>query len=319
MKYFCWLLCAALSGAITPVASQEAFPNRPIRIVVGTTAGGANDVAARVLAEVIQGELGQPVIVENRVGASGTIGAGYVAKAPPDGHTLFLGTGSTHVVAPAMMKNAGYDPVKDFTPIVFVGRASVVLMAGPSLPVNSLAELVEAARKRPGAISYATSGPAAIYELSALSLESLTGTQFNHVPYKGYPQIIADLVGGHVDIAVGAADASTLNPKIRTLAVLGNKRLASRPDVPTTAELGFREFDVPVWSALYAPANMPRPLVNKLVSVFRAALARRDVKEKIAGTGVEVDSADDAALARLMQSELVTIRALMRKANVEPQ
>lgn len=309
----------ALALAAGPAAAQDTFPNRPITIVVTAPAGGANDLIARVLGEGMQGELRQPVIVDNRVGAAGIIGAVYAAKAAPNGYTLVIGTGTTHVVVPSMTKAAGYDPVKDFTPIVLVGHGTAVLVAGPSLAVKTLPEVIAAARARPGQVSFATNGPGGVYDLAALGLETLAGVKFNRVPYKGVPAATADLVGGNIDLVVGPPDGNMQNPKVQWIAALGSKRSSVRPDVPSAAEQGYPGFAVPVWAGVYAPANVPRPIVERLKSVLLAVMARPEVKTRIRASGVEVEGGDDAALARVMNDSLVAVRDIMKKANIVPE
>jgi tripartite-type tricarboxylate transporter receptor subunit TctC len=302
-----------------PALASDAYPSRLIKIVVATAAGGSSDVTARILANAIQGELKQQVIVENKVGASGTIGAAYVAKAAPDGYTLFFGTGSTHVVAPAMMKGIPYDPVKDFTPITLVGRAPFVLFAGPSLQARTLAEVVAAARARPGALNFGTTGPAAVYELAALTLESIANVQFNHVPYKGFGPMGLDVAGGRIDVSVGPVDGFLKSDKIHVIAALGSKRIAALPNAPTAAEGGYPGFNVPAWAAIWAPAETPRPIVVQLMTALRNAMARKDIQNKIAATGIDVEGTDDVTLRRTVSEEFETVKAMMRKAKVEPQ
>jgi tripartite-type tricarboxylate transporter receptor subunit TctC len=305
--------------AVTPAQAQDAYPSKPIRMVVATPPGGASDTAARVLAEALRNEIGQSVVVENRAGASGTIGAAYVAKAPADGYTLFWGTGSTHIVAPAMMKGVPYDPIKDFTPIALVGRAPFVLLAGPSLQANTLPEIIALAKQKPGQLAMGTTGTATIYEVAALALESLGGVKFNHVPYKGFGPMLLDLIGGRIDLMVGPADNTTLNDKVRTIAALGTKRLPSRPDAPAAGESGYGDFDVPVWAAIFAPANTPKPVVEHLNTALQAAMKRPEVKERIGVTGINVEGGDDAVLRKVMAQDYETIKRLMKNAGVEPQ
>jgi tripartite-type tricarboxylate transporter receptor subunit TctC len=309
----------AMTLAVPALAQPEPYPSRPIRLVVSTAVGGSSDVTARILADAIRADLGQPVVVENRVGASGTIGAASVAKAAPDGYTLFFGTGSTHVVAPAMMKGTPYDPVKDFVPITLVGRAPFILIANAALPVKSIADVIALAKARPGGLSFGTTGPATIYEVAALTLASLGGVKFNHVPYKGFAPMTVDLAAGSIDLGVGPVDGSTQTDRIRTIAVLGARRVSGRPDTPSATEQGFPGFDVPVWAAVYAPAGTPRPIAAKLTEVMRAALARPEVRAKIAATGIEAEGTDDAALLQTMSRDLDTVRQLMKQAGVEPQ
>ncbi|MDP3135568.1 MAG: tripartite tricarboxylate transporter substrate binding protein [Burkholderiaceae bacterium] len=306
-------------GVAGAALAQDAWPSRPLKLVVPTAAGGANDVVARILAEALQAELRQPVVVENRVGASGTIGAAFVAKAPADGYTLLFGTGSTHVIAPAMMKGVPYDPIKDFTPIGIVGPAPFVVFVRASLPAKTLPEFVALAKAKPGQMSIGTTGPAAVYELAALTLEAQGGVQLNHVPYKGFAPMLLDVMGDRLDIGVGPIDGSIKTDKIRILAVMGQKRSRFLPDVPASAEQGYPNFTVPAWAAVWATGGVPTPVAERLVGAMRAAMSRKDVQERIAISGIVPEVKDDKALRQLMTEELDNVRSMMRRARIELQ
>jgi len=313
------LMALALAGAATAALAQEAWPARPIKLVVPTAAGGANDVVARILADGLGSELKQPVVVENRIGASGTIGANYVAKAPADGYTLLFGTGSTHVIAPAMTKGVPYDPVKDFTPLAIVGPAPFVVFVRASLPAKTLPELVALAKAKPGVMSFGTSGPATVYELAALTLEAQGGVQLNHVPYKGFAPMVLDVAGDRLDIGVGPIDGSIRNDRLRVLAVMGTKRSPSLPDVPASAEQGMPLYTVPAWAGIWTTAGVPAPVADRITSALRTVMARKDVQDKILTAGILPDFKDGAGLRKLMSDELDNVRTMMKNAKVEPQ
>ncbi|MGE4242200.1 Bug family tripartite tricarboxylate transporter substrate binding protein [Ramlibacter sp.] len=313
----CALVAAASFAA--PSSAQDAFPSRTIRIVVGTAAGGSSDVTARVLATQLQADLKQPVIVENRAGASGAIAAAFVAKAPPDGYTILFGTGSTNVIAPAMTKDIAYDPIKDFSPLVFVGRAPFVLITGRESKLRTLADVVAAARARPGQVTFGTTGPATVYEIAALTLESLANVKFNHIPYKGFVPLQVDVASGLVDVAVGPIDGFVKSDKVHVVASLGSKRAAELPNTPSAGEAGMAGFDVPVWAALWAPANTPRPVVQALHASLRKALARKDVQDSIQATGIYVEPGDEAMLRKTVEDQFEGVKALMRKNGIQPQ
>lgn len=323
MKKLLWgvALMAASLTSVAQAQAQNAFPARPIKIVVATPAGGPADISARVLAEALHRDLGQPVVVENKVGASGVIGADFVAKSPADGYTLFFGTGSTNVVAPAMLKNVPYDPSKDFTPLSLVGEAVSMFYVRSSLGATTLAEVVALARAKPGTLSFATTGPGAVYELAALSLELAANVKFNHVPYKGFAPIIQDLAGEHVDVGVGSPEASAMqNPRIRVVASLGSGKLEGRPDIRSAAEQGYPAFDIPVWGAIFAPAGIPGPVAEKLTAALMAAMARPEVQAKIRASGLsKVIGSDAATLQRKVAKDLETVQNLMKRAGVERQ
>lgn len=315
------LACAAaLAFAFgSGTQAQEAWPSKPLKLVVPTAAGGANDVVARILAEGLATELKQPVIVENRLGASGIIGANYVAKAAADGYTLFFGTGSTHVIAPAMMQGVPYDPIKDFTPIGIVGPAPFVIFVRASLPVRTMSELLALAKLRPGQLSFGTTGPAAVYELAALTLEAQGGVQLNHIPYKGFAPMVLDVAGDRLDIGVGPIDGSIRNDRLRMLALMGAQRSPALPDVPTVAEEGYPSYTVPAWAGLWTTAGRPQPVTNRLVTAMRNVMSSKDVQDKISHAGIVPEVKDGAALRKLMSDELENVRAMMRRAKVHPQ
>lgn len=297
------------------VSAQELFPNKPVRLIVPTTAGGGSDVAARALAEGLRLELGQPVIIENRVGASGAIAMELVAKSPPDGYTLIWGASSTFIAGPVLSKNLPYDPQKDFPPIALASRVPFIFVTSTAFPAKSLSDVLAAAKQRPGAVSFGTTGPATSYEISALVLEALAGVKFNHVPFSGMAPLINSMSGGHVDVAVAVADASVVQqPKIRVLAALGKKRISTLPDVPSAAELGFPDFDTPGWTAVFAPANLPPTIRTRLENAVLKALSTKEVQTRMDGAGFFVDAADGAQLRRRVTAEIDSAREAIRKA-----
>jgi len=319
-KILCsWMLATMVACIAVSAAAQEAFPNKPLRMIVPTAAGASNDVTARVIAEGLARELKQPVVVENRIGASGTIGADFVAKAPKDGYTLLLGTGSTHVVAPAMLKGVPYDPIQDFVPLSFVGAAPFVLFVRTSLPVKNLQELVALAKSKPGELSFGTTGPAAVYELGALTLEAQAGIKFNHVPYKGFAPMVLDVMGDRVDVGVGPIDNSIKSDRVRVIAVVGKERVDSLPGVPSAAEQGFPDFTIPAWAGIWTTAGTPQAVVDRLVVALRTVQASKEVKERIAKTGINPEGKDGNALRLLMAQELASILNMMTNAKIERQ
>ncbi|WP_423459455.1 Bug family tripartite tricarboxylate transporter substrate binding protein [Ottowia sp. VDI28] len=272
-----------------------------------------------MLATALQADLKQPVVVENKVGASGTIGAGFVAKAPADGYTLFFGTGSTHVIAPAMMKTVGYDPVKDFAPIGFIGRAPFVFFGGPGKKGKTLADVLEDARARPGQVSFGTTGTATVYEVAALLLESAGNVKFNHVPYKGFVPMQVDVSGGVVDYGIGPIDGFVKSEKAYVIATLGAKRAHEFPQVPAAGETGLAAFDAPAWAAIWAPAGTPPAVAARLSGALRTVLARKEVKDAIQATGIYVEPGDETMLKNLVTDQYANIQSIMRKAGMDPQ
>lgn len=304
-------LGALLFSLGTPSLAGESFPSQPIRLVVPTAAGGASDTSARIIAERLQRELKQSVIVENKTGASGTIGAAYVAKSSPDGYTLFFGTGSTHVVAPALMKDIAYDPIRDFTPIALVGRAPFVLFVNHDLPVSSLKDLAAYARKQALPLTFGTTGPSTIYEIAGLMLEQQAHIQLGHIPYRGLVPMAMDVSAGRVNIGVGPIDGYLKSGKLKVLCVLGKKRSPALPQVPSCAQSGFPDFDVPAWAAIWGPAGLPKLATARLTEALRKVLAEKATQEKIAHVGIDVDFEDGPALKDVMQRNTDAIDAVL--------
>jgi tripartite-type tricarboxylate transporter receptor subunit TctC len=242
-----------------------------------------------------------------------------VAKAAADGYTILLGSGSTNVLAPAMLKNVPYDPNNDFTPLAFIGSAAFVLFTHPASKSSTLAEVVAAARANPGKLSFGTTGAGTVFELAALKLEALADVKFNHIPYKGLGALQIDVAAGLVDVAVGPINAFVRSDKFKVIATLGSKRAPEFPQVPSAAEAGFAALDVPVWAGMWAPPGTPRPVVAQLSSVIRKALASESAREAISAAGVQAEFGDDAMLGALVARQYDEIRALMRKAGIEPQ
>lgn len=302
-------LGAAMLCASTTAWSSGPFPAAPVRIVVSTPPGGASDTSARVLAEGLQSLWKQSVVVENKTGASGTIGAAFVARAPADGDTLFFGTGSTHVVAPLMLAETPYDPERDFTPLAVVGYAPFVLFARADLPANNLQELVAYAQTQKAELNFGTSGPATIYEIAALLLEREGRVRLNHIPYKGLAPMAMDVAAGRVDLGVGPIDGYLKNEKLKVLAVLGNERAATLPGVPTSAEAGYPGFAVPVWAAIWGPPGLPAPVAARLTESLLDVLAQPSVHNRIAATGVFVQAGDGTALRALVSRDLTALRS----------
>jgi tripartite-type tricarboxylate transporter receptor subunit TctC len=313
---------AALSLSLCMFSSayaSDSFPSRAIKLVVPTAVGGANDSTARIIADELGKEIGQPVVVENKVGASGAIGARYVADASADGYTLFFGTGSTHVVVPLVKSDVSYDPIKDFTSLVFVGRAPFVLYVSSKLPVHSLSELIAYAKAAPEPLSFGTSGPATIYEIAALLLEQQAGIKLNHIPYKGLAPMALDVSAGRVDIGVGPIDGYLNSDNLRILAVLGDRRVASLPEIPSAKESGLPDFDVPAWAAIWGPAGLPSGIAERITQALHTVLSRKEIQEKIARTGIIVDTQDTAYLDRLMRESLDMVsKAVSGSASSKP-
>ncbi len=297
-----WPCSALWSGA----AAQN-YPTRPVTLVVPFPAGSTTELVGRILAEKLGGKLGQNVIVDNRAGAGGGIGTEAVARAAPDGYTLLMGTIGTHAINPAVYPKISYDPVADFTPIIQFGVAPNVLVVNPSLPVNSLRDLVEYIRARPGQINYASSGIGTSNHLAGAMFAAREGLRAMHVPYRGGAQAITDLLRGEVQfmfyhylqllphIAEG---------KLRPLAVTSAKRIAALPDVPVMKEAGMDDFEVDAWFGVYAPSLMAPALANRLHDAISAIINDPDVQKSLTTQGIAPANGSSDDLMRLMRSEI---------------
>jgi tripartite-type tricarboxylate transporter receptor subunit TctC len=268
----------------------DAFPNRPITLIVPFPPGGSTTIVARIIADKMSEALGQSLVVDNRGGAGGTIGTRAVAKSPPDGYTILLGYTGTLAIGPSLYGNAGYDPRKDFEPIGRIGTAPNTLVVHPSLPVQSVAELIAHAKANPGKVNYGSAGIGTVSHVCGEYFATVAGVKITHVPYKGTGPAIIDLLGGHIPMAFAPAPATHENAKsgkLRMLAVTSAVRSTLMPDVPTIAETALPGFEAVLRYGLVAPPGTPRAIVEKLNGALNAALASEDVRKRLAVEGAE--------------------------------
>ena len=265
-------------------SSQEAYPTKPIRIIVPYPPGGPADIVARALSSKMSARLGQPIIVESRSGAGGNIGTEEAARSAPDGYTLLLGTNGPLVVNVSLYSKLNFDPLKDFAPISQVATIPLVLLAHPSVPVNSVPELISYAKSHPGKLSYASSGAGSGGHLAGALLASMAEIDITHIPYRGAAPATTDLLAGHVNLMVAGllaalqhVDAGTL----KALAVVTPKRATLKPDIPTVAESGLPGFEIVSWYGILAPAGTPKPIINTLHEAIIEALNAPDVQETL--------------------------------------
>jgi tripartite-type tricarboxylate transporter receptor subunit TctC len=283
---------ATLALAICFAASLQAqdYPNRPIVLVVPYAAGGGNDVMARIVADKMSKTLGQQMVIENRGGAGGTIATRAVAKSAPDGYTLVIGGTGTLAINPTLYPNAGYDPRRDFAPVGLIATGALVVLVHPSVPAHSIEELTALARKEPGKLNYASAGPGSGIHLGTELFTGMAGIRFTHIPYRGTAPALNDLLGGHVDIyfsSLPPALGLIAEGKVRALAVTGSRREQALPDLPTVAEAGLPGYEAVLHYGIAAPADTPRPIVDKLNAALREALAAADTRAAMASAGVE--------------------------------
>ena len=313
---------SAQTPARTPAGDTAKYPTRLVRMAVGFTAGGAVDVSARLVAQRLTEALGQSVIVENRAGADGIIAAEFVAKSPPDGHTLaYVSAG--HTMNPALRPNTmPYHAVRDFVPVSMVASGAQTLVVNPSLPVRGVKELVALARSRPGQIHFASSGAGGPTHLAGELLMSLTGINIVHVPYKGGGQVVNDVIAGQVEMTFIGAPASlphVRSGRLRLLAVTTAKRLSSLPDVPTVAEAGYPGFDVTASYSVLAPAGTPAPIVARLHTELVKIANLRDIRERFAALGIDPVGNTPEQLTAYMQADLAKWSALVQKIGLKAE
>jgi tripartite-type tricarboxylate transporter receptor subunit TctC len=311
---------AAAFSALAQVATAQTYPSRPITLAVPFAAGGGSDIVARIIAEKMSKTLGQQIIVENRSGGGGTIAMRQVARSAPDGYTLGLGNPGTLAVAPSIYPDLGYDPRADFAPIGFIGATPFVLVAHPSLPAKSIAELIALAKREPGKITFASAGTGSGTHLSGELFASMAAIKLTHIPYKGVGPALNDLLGGHVMMAVAGLPPTighVNDGRLRALAVTTSTRTSIFPDVPTIAEAGVSGYESEQGYGILSPRRTPRAIVDKLNAVLREALASEDVLKKMAIDGtVALPGTPEDYAARIDREETKWSR-LIRQAGIK--
>jgi tripartite-type tricarboxylate transporter receptor subunit TctC len=310
--------CAALMLSAAFTAAAADYPSKPIKWVVPFPPGGAMDVIARTLGEKLAQSMKQPVIVENRAGAGGSIGSGVVAKSEPDGHTLMI-VSIGHAVNPSLYRKLPYDALKDFEPVSLVGIVPNILVVNPSVKAHSVNDLVVLAKAEPGKLSYASAGNGTTVHLAAELFASMTGIDIMHVPYKGSSPAVTDLIGGQVNMmfdSVSSAKPFIESGKLRALAVTTTKRSSLFPNVPTMAEAGLKGYELSGWYAVFVPAKTPKPIVDRLNSELLKALKQPDVRQRFASIGAEVVGSSPDELAKYVKSETIRWAKVVRDRNI---
>jgi tripartite-type tricarboxylate transporter receptor subunit TctC len=302
-------------------AAAQAWPTKPLRAIVPVGAGSSTDIVHRLVLEQLSAQLGQPIVVENRVGAGGTIGSAVVAKSEPDGYTI-LAHGSALTIAPALYKGLPYHPARDFIAVVPVGISASVLVVSPAKGVSSAAELVAVAKARPGALNFSSVGVGSATHLSAERFVSSAGIQAVHVPFKGGAEAMLEVIAGRVDFFFGPV-ALVLphirEGKLRALAVNGSSRSTLLPDVPTLREAGIKEAEYPIWFALFVPAKTPSDIVNRLNRETLNALQAPKAREKLAALGVDPMVMSPAEFAAHVEREVVLNATLVQQAGLKSE
>ncbi|WP_353236220.1 tripartite tricarboxylate transporter substrate binding protein [Diaphorobacter ruginosibacter] len=312
------LLAGALLMSMGVTAQAQSFPSKPLTIIVPYPPGGTADLLARAVGIKLGERLGQPVIVENKAGAGTAIGARYVADVTPDGYTLLLGTVSSHAINPAMTK-VGYDPVRDFVPVAPLASIPFVLVANPASPYNTLSDLIGAAQKAPGAISYASAGPGTSNHLAAEMLGNSAKVKLLHIPYRGSAPALADVLAGHVPVMFDLQSTAVPNirqGKLKPLAVTSARRSSLLPDVPTVAESGLKDYEVSAWFALFAPARTPQPVQHRLDTELAAVMQSPDIKQRLHDMGADPDERSIAQFKTYVQEEARKYSLVVRTAGL---
>jgi len=310
-----------LAGALLfAVQAYAQFPNKAIRVVVPFPAGSATDTITRILGASVSTAVGQPVLVDNKVGADGAIAGTEVVKAAPDGYTLLMATNSPMSAVPALKKVPPYDPVTDFTPVTDVGRYTFFIVVHPGVPAKTLPELIQYARANPGKLNYATGNTTGI--VSTAFFSSLAKIEMVHVPYKGEPQAMTDLISGRVQFMFASSSTSVpqvRDGKLRALVTTLARRSPILPEVPTIAEAGMPEFSVTSWAGLFGPARMPKEIVDRINREFVAAMGRADVQAAMDKQAFVLSPSSPEKLGAFVKQQLESYRNILRAAGVQPE
>lgn len=321
MKKLLALVAAAVMAVAAAPASAQSWPSRPIKLVIPFPAGGATDIVGRTIAQKLSASLGQNVVVENRPGAGGTIGADQVAKAAPDGYTILISTSSTHSIGPLINPKIPYDPFKDFAPVAHVASAPSVLVVGGSSPVKSATELIDLLKKSPGKYNFGSSGIGTYPHLAAEMFKWRAGNLFVvHIPYRGTGLVIPDLVSGQITFlmdSIISAQSHIQDGRIKPLAVSGAARSKSLPNVPTFKEIGVTGMEISNWFGVFAPAGTPAEVVQRLNRELNAIVRQPDVVERFDRVGAEPATGTPEQFAKLYRAESENWQAVIKRANIK--
>ena len=312
---------AALSITAGPALAQDTWPSKPVRIVVPFAAGGTSDILARALGEKLQGVLKQTVLVENKAGAGGVIGADSVAKSAPDGYTFLLGTIASHAINPALQPKMPYDAGKDFAPVILLGSISNVLLVGANQPYKNVQDVIAAAKAQPGGLPFASAGQGSSQHMSGETFRLLAKAELTHVPYKGSAPAVQDVIGGQIPMSfetVTVALPQVQSGRVRALAVTSARRSPVMPNVPTLQEAGVPGFDVASWQALYAPAGTPSAIVQRMNAEVEKIIAMPDMKARMEGLGLEHAPNTPEQFAEFGRNEIAKWTRIVKEGNVKP-
>jgi len=315
------ILSATVAGMPGALAQDTAFPQRAVRMVIPFAAGGAIDIMARPIGRRLQEFLGQPVVIDNRAGAGGSLAAELVARSAPDGYTLLMGSTSPLAINPVALAKVGYDTMRDFTPISLVATQPLLIVAHPSLPVKNVKDVIALAKRNPGKLSYGSAGPGTSNHLTGALLAHAAGIDLLHVPYKGGGPALTALLGGETELQVSQPNtmvAFVKSGRVRPIAITGAKRSTIYPDVGTLVEAGFKDLDITGWYCVVGPANIPKPIVERLNTDLRRTMASPDVRNALLSEGTDPVASSPEELSDLMRRELVRWAAAVKLAGVRP-
>src|SRR5262245_16516492 len=315
------ILLIAVALLVSGAVAAQPYPNRTVRIVVPATPGGAIDLIARTLAEKMTASLGQPVVVENKPGASNNLGTDFVAKSPPDGYTLVI-VASSHATNKHLFKQMPFDPIKDFEPVVYTHVVPLLLAVNPSVPAKTVGELTAWIKANPDKAVYASSGPGSSLHMAAELYMNMTGTKMHHVPYKGSSAAHPDLLAGRTAMifdTITAVQGHVKSGALRGIAVTTAKRSSAMPELPTIAESGLPGYDASTWGGILAPAGTPKDVVAKLNGAINAALAMEDVRKRLTGAGIEIQGGTPQAFAEVIRVEIEKWGRVTKAAGIQPE
>ena len=315
------LAFSALALLASPAQAQGTYPDKPVKFVVPYPPGGGTDVIARIVQERFQHALGQPIVIDNRGGAAGSLGTDIVAKSPADGYTVLF-TLSSHTINPSFYTKLPFDTAKDFEPVGTVASLPQILVANLQFPANTVAELISAAKAKPNTISFASVGNGSPGHLAGELLKLRTGTQMTHIPYRGGGPAVTDVMGGQVPllwVSIPAAAGFVKQGKLKALAVSTVKRSAAFPDVPTMQEAGVPDFEVDSWYAMFVPAKTPKPVIERLNKALNAVVADPEIKDKLLAQGSEGVGGAPDALGKTVNLELIKWAKLAKEANLKAE
>ena len=313
------MLLLAPMSAVCAQSGSSAWPTRPLTVIVPNPAGSSNDIIARIVGRDLSARLGQPVIIENRPGADGTIGVRQVVRAAPDGYTLSFGSSTAYAGVPYLYTSPPYDPLKDLAPISIVGRSPYVFAVFPGLGVKSVAELVELAKTKPGQLNYSSIGEGSIAQLGMVDFGERMKIDLQHIPYKSTAQSIIDVSTGiiHMQLATVAPTVPLFDAKkIQVLGIAGKNRLPVFPGIPTMAEAGVPGYEHTFWVAMFAPAGTPEPIIARLNAEIAAGLANDTVKQAFNVQGVETEHSGSAGLQQILRQDIESYRKIASKAGI---